>query len=196
MLPEKIKTGILSGSFNPIHTGHLLLAQYMRQYEELDEIWLIVSPQNPLKNTDELISDRHRVDMVRLAVAGNPDFSCNEIELTLPRPSFSIRTLDALKAQHPERAFYFIIGADNWAIFDQWKESQRIANEYHLLIYPRQGSPVDETRLPRQARLTPAPQIEISSTFIREGIKQGKNMNYFLPADVYQYIKENRLYIG
>lgn len=189
-----IKTGILSGSFNPVHTGHLILAEYLCEYEELDEIWFVVSPQNPLKHPDSLIDDRHRVEMVRLAIADNPKFACNEIELTLPRPSYTIDTLDVLKKRYPEREFRLIIGADNWLLFDRWKEHRRILSEFDLLVYPRAGSPVDADRLPDRVRLTKAPMIEISSTFIRAGIEQGKKMNYFLPADVRRYIREHRLY--
>ena len=148
----KIKTGIFSGSFNPIHIGHLAIANYLCEYEGLDEIWFLVSPQNPLKAHSELWSDELRLKLVELAVEDYPRFHASDFEFHLPRPSYSVHTLDKLHATYPEREFYFIIGADNWARFDRWYQSERIIKENQLLIYPRPGYPIEKRELPKTVR--------------------------------------------
>lgn len=191
---KTIKTGILSGSFNPIHTGHLILAQYMTQYEDLDEIWFVVSPHNPLKDQNDLTDENLRLEMTRLAVEGFPAFKCCDIEYTLPTPSYTVHTLNELKKKHPEREFTLIIGADNWLIFDKWKDYKEILSSTPILIYPRTGYPIKEKISYPDIKLTSAPCIEISSTFIRNAIRENKNMNFFLPENVYKYILCNNLY--
>lgn len=189
-----MKTGIFSGSFNPIHTGHLILASYLHQYEGYEEIWLTVSPHNPLRERFSREKDIHRINMVKLAIEGIPGLQCCDIEFSLPQPSYSIHTLDTLKALYPDREFTLIIGADNWLIFDKWKEYKRIINENKICIYPRRGCNIDETALPSNVYLSKAPIIEISSTFIRDGISKGLNMNFFLTQPVYDYIRSHQLY--
>ncbi|MCP9611930.1 nicotinate (nicotinamide) nucleotide adenylyltransferase [Coprobacter sp. LH1063] len=190
-----MKTGIFSGSFDPIHTGHLIIADYLCEYEELDEIWFIVSPHNPLKNSNELSDDIHRAEMVKRAIVRNEKFKFSDIEFSLPKPSYTINTLDFLKEKYPERDLYLIIGSDNWLVFDKWRDYQRIKKEYDILIYPRPGHVIKkEDILQKNIKLTQAPVIEISSTLIRNGIKEGKNMNYFVPESVYDYIVGNNLY--
>ncbi len=192
-----IRTAIFSGSFNPIHTGHLILANYICQYEAVDEVWFIVSPQNPLKSLHTLLDDQSRISMVKLAIANNPKFHYCDIEQQLPKPSYTIDTLTALSQRYgTERSFSLIIGADNWAILDKWRDYNKIVDHYHLIVYPRLGYPlerrkeIDETHV----SFTPAPIVEISSTFIREGIAQGREMNYFTPETVHKYIVEHNLY--
>ncbi|MCH5328182.1 MAG: nicotinate-nucleotide adenylyltransferase [Coprobacter sp.] len=195
-MERRIKTGIFSGSFNPIHTGHLIIANYLCQFGGLDEVWFVVSPQNPMKDQSALIDDRHRVAMVERAIQGCPQLKHCDIELSMPRPSYTIRTLDTLREQYPDRDFHLIIGADNWAGFDRWKEAPRILNEYSLVVYPRQGYPM--AKCPESEKnviLSDAPVMELSSTFIRNGVKQGKNMTGFVPAGAYDYMVENRLYL-
>ena len=131
---KKHKTGIFSGSFNPIHIGHLALANYLCEYEGLDEIWFMVSPQNPLKTQSELWSDGLRLKLVELSINGYPHFQASDFEFHLPRPSYSVHTLEKLRAAYPERDFYFIIGSDNWARFDRWYQSERILKENNILI--------------------------------------------------------------
>lgn len=195
-MEKKIKIGLFSGSFNPIHTGHLIIANYMCQFEDLDEVWFIVSPQNPIKDKSSLLCDEHRVAMTELAIIGHSYFKHCDIELTMPRPSYTIHTLDALRAQYPENNFYLIIGADNWSKFGLWKDAKRILNEYNLIVYPRQGYPIEENSMTKKnITFSKAPIIEISSTFIRYALKHGKNMNYFIPANVYNYIIKNKLYL-
>lgn len=186
--------GIFSGSFNPIHMGHLMLATYLAEYEGFDEVWLVVSPHNPLRRRALPEEDIHRCEMVRLALRNATKVRYNDIEFSLPQPSYTIATLDALRERYPEHAFTLVIGADNWQIFDRWRDYRRIIDEYGVCIYPRRGYDVDVQSLPLQVRYAGAPLIELSSTWIRQGIADGRNMAAFLPAGVYDYICRNHLY--
>ena len=169
---NKLKTGIFSGSFNPVHIGHLALANYLCEYEGLDEIWFMVSPQNPLKAGTELWPDDLRLRLVELATEEYPRFRSSDFEFHLPRPSYSVHTLEKLHETYPERDFYLIIGSDNWARFDRWYQSGRIIKENRILIYPRPGFPVNENGLPETVRLVHSPTFEISSTFIRQALDE------------------------
>ena len=191
---KKHKTGIFSGSFNPIHIGHLALANYLCEYEGLDEIWFMVSPQNPLKTQSELWSDGLRLKLVELSINGYPHFQASDFEFHLPRPSYSVHTLEKLRAAYPERDFYVIIGSDNWARFDRWYQSERILKENNILIYPRPNYPVKEDELPETVRLVHSPVFEISSTFIRKALDTGKDIRYFLHPAAWEYIKTNLQY--
>jgi len=179
-----IKTGIFSGSFNPIHIGHLALANWLCEFEEVDEIWFVVSPQNPFKEMDILMDDRKRLEMVKAAIGDYPKFKVSDIEFSLPKPSYTINTLQALEKEYPERSFYFIMGADNWNGIEGWKDSKTLLNNYPILIYPRKGY---DTVIPPQysrIRAVNAPLMEISSTFIREAYEQGKDIRFFLPEAI------------
>lgn len=185
--------GLLGGSFNPVHIGHMMLASYLVQWSYVDKVWLLLSPRPPLKDPGELLPDMKRLAMLSIAAKGADDIDICDIELSMPRPSYTINTLDLLADRYPDNRFKLIIGSDNWRIFDQWKEAQRILDDYGVLVYPRPGYPVmrDDTA---GMELVDAPMVHISSTFIRNAIAKGKNMSYFLPNGVYKYISENHLY--
>ena len=181
-----MKTGIFSGSFNPVHIGHLALANYLCEYEGLDEVWFLVTPHNPLKEEDELMDDAFRLKLVQLAIEGYPKFKASDIEFNLSRPSYTIHTLDKLKETYPDREFYFIIGSDNWVLFPCWYQSERILVENHILVYPRPGYPVSSDSLPENVKVVSSPTFEISSTFIRRAMEEGKDVRYFLHPAVYE----------
>lgn len=191
----KIKTGIFGGTFNPIHIGHLALANYICEFEELDELWFLVTPQNPLRTGTDFLDDNKRLELVNLATEGYSKFVASDFEIHLPKPSYTCNTLDELKKAYPEREFVLIIGADNWLIFDKWKDYQRIIDENEIWIYPRPGSFVDKSTLPPSVKLTNVPEIDICSTFIRDGIKKGKDVRYFMHPAVYNKIKEKGYFL-
>ncbi len=186
--------GILGGSFNPVHIGHMMLASYMQQYGGFDEVWLSLSPLNPLKaNPEELIPDVQRLNMLDIALGNTKGLKVCDIELSMPRPSYTINTLRYLEKRYPRHLFKLIIGSDNWKIFDQWKGAEEIKSDFGVVIYPRPGYNVG-TIYDDGVDVVTAPTADISSTFIRKGLARGKDMNYFLPAGVYEYIKNNGLY--
>lgn len=188
--------GILGGSFNPVHIGHLVLANYIVQFTDVDEVWLTLSPLNPLKQErHDIASDKHRMEMLMIATAtGDGAIKTCGIELSMPKPSFTIDTLRALKKQHSGYRFKLIIGSDNWLIFDRWKRHDEILKNFGVVIYPRPGYPLATAITDHNAEIVNAPEIELSSSFIRDSIAMGKNMNFFLPFGVYKYICDNNLY--
>ena len=186
--------GILGGSYNPVHNGHMMLASFLAQWGYVDQVWLTLSPRNPLKNAGDLLPDLKRLTMLNRALKGAKKLDVCDIELTMPVPSFTINTLDLLASRHPDKHFKLIIGSDNWNIFDKWKDSQRILDEYGVIVYPRPGYPVADRHVDGM-ELVDSPTVNISSTFIRNAIAKGKNMEYFLPQGVYKYIVDHKLYI-
>lgn len=190
-----MKIGILGGSFNPIHVGHAILANYILQYTYVEQVWLMLSPHNPLKDKSEYINDTHRIAMVQLVAERVDNITASDFEFSLPTPSYTINTLDKLSEKYPEHQFHIIIGTDNLIELNRWRDYQRIVSEYGVIVYPRRG--YNETKLTVTGNIqhiNSAPLIEVSSTMIREGISQGKDMNFFLTDDVYKYIQKNNLY--
>lgn len=188
--------GLFFGSFNPIHLGHTNLAEYIFRFSGVDEIWFIVSPRNPLKEQSELIDENLRLKMLQLATGDKDYLVASDIEFDLPKPSFTIKTLNTLSEIFPEDDFILLIGSDNMQIFDQWKDYQTILDDYSVLVYPREGYPYEEyeERYPEMQILEEAPFFDVSSTQIRELIKNNQDVSHWLHADVYQFIKENNLY--
>lgn len=191
-----MKIGIFGGTFNPIHIGHAIIANYIAQNSDLDEIWLMVAPQNPLKYADDFgASDADRIKMVNMVTEKLDKVCTSEFEFSLPRPSYTYHTLQELSRLHPGDEFFLIIGGDNWANFNKWKNHEDIVSNYNVLIYPRIG--FDKAIMNDyggSVRLIDAPIIELSSTEIRAAIQRNQNMSFFLSEDVYQYILKNKLY--
>lgn len=187
--------GIFSGSFNPIHIGHLMLANYIVEFTEIDEVWFLVSPHNPLKDDAELLDENERFRMVKLALEKYPKLKASDFEFQMPRPSYTINTLEALTQTYADDEFTLIIGADNWRDFEKWKDYDRIAKEYKIKVYPRLDFRVSiPSRYKTKVETLDSPIIEVSSTFIRESILLDKNIRAFLPEEVYNYVEENKLY--
>ncbi len=187
------KTALFFGSFNPVHNGHLMLANYLVEYGGLDDLWFIVSPQNPFKAKETLLEDRHRLRMLELAVEGDDRFEVSDIELYMPKPSYTIDTLVRLSERYSNE-FYLVCGLDNLKRFPKWKNADIILRDYHILVYPRKGFDGGEMLQHPHVHLLDAPEIEVSSTFIRNAVSEGRDVRYFMPEKVYKYIDEMRFY--
>ncbi len=189
-----METGLFFGSFNPIHIGHLIIAQAVLEFSNLHEIWFVVSPQNPLKKNKSLLHEFDRLDMVRLAIEDNEKFYASDIEFHMPKPSYTIDTLAYLKEKYPKKNFKLIIGGDNLAIFPKWKNSERILEEFGLIVYPRPGEESKKTPDHPNISLIEAPLMSISATFIRKCIREEKSIRYLVPEKVVDYIISKKLY--
>ena len=187
------KIGLYFGSFNPIHIGHLAIANYIVEYSDLQQVWFVVSPQNPFKEKKSLLADNHRYYMVNLAVEDDYRFKASNIEFHLPQPSYTINTLTYLKEKYPDKEFSLIMGADNLKHFHKWKNYEYISKNYKMYVYPRPGYDIDGTNYPNVEKVD-APIMQISASFIRQAIKEGKNIKYFLHPKVWNYIDEMNFY--
>ncbi len=192
---DKPKIGIFGGSFDPIHIGHLALANYICEIEKLDELWFMLTPQNPLKEEKAGATEEQRFELLQLAIQDYPRFKASDFELHLQPPYYTAKTLKALRSQYTDKEFILIIGSDNWSSFDRWKEPEEIKKNHDILIYPRTHYPVNPSALPQGVRLINSPIFEVSSTLIREAFSQGIDLPYFLHPEVYKTIKEKRLYL-
>ncbi len=193
-MEKRKKTGLLFGSFNPIHIGHLILANYMAEFTDLEEVWFVVSPQNPLKEKKTLLTDYHRLALARLAVEDHEKLKITNIEFGMPKPSYTIDTLTYLKDAHPDRDFILICGTDIFGSFHKWKNHEEILKQYCLYVYPRPGYSMEKYENHNSVKLFNAPLLEISSSFIRQGIREKRNMNFWMPEKVYEYILEMHFY--
>lgn len=184
-----IKTGIFGGSFNPIHNGHIALAKQILERTDLEEIWLMVSPQNPLKNADSLADDNYRLKMVEAAVKDIHGLKASDFEFNMPRPSYMIDTLTSLREKYPDRVFSLIIGADNWVVFNKWHRWNEIINQFRIIVYPREGTHIDVEQLPQNVTLTDTQLYNISSTEIRQRMAEGKSVSHLVPPEIIQILK-------
>lgn len=188
------RVALFCGSFNPIHVGHLALCNHIAEYTDVDEVRFVVSPQNPFKVNADLLDDNIRLEMVELATCGYKKFLVSDIEFSLEKPSYTYITLQKLSELEPETKFILIMGGDNLDAFRKWKNWEWIMSNYEIWVYPRLGSTNEIPGDFVNFRKVETPIIEISSTFVRQSIAQGRDVRYFLPKDVFEFIEKNNLY--
>lgn len=184
-----IKTGIFGGSFNPIHNGHIALARQILEKSDLEEIWFVVSPQNPLKSADSLADDETRLMLVKAALEGEVYLVASDYEFKMPRPSYMYDTLTAMRADYPERQFTLLIGGDNWVRFHHWYRWEDILRNFRIIIYPREGSYINKDSLPNNVKIVDTQLYNISSTEIREKIRKGEDISRLVPEAVANHYK-------
>jgi len=186
-----MRIAIFSGSFNPVHNGHLAIAHEVIAQGAADELWFLVSPRNPLKLDTDLWPEEDRLMMVKLAIENVPGMVVSDFEFNLPRPSYTINTLNRLKERFPQHQFLLLIGGDNLSIFHKWLDYQKIITEFGLIVYPRPGFPIENILLNPNITIVSAPLIDISASFIRKKITAGEAIAAFVPFKVDSYIHEN-----
>ena len=190
-----MRVGLFGGSFNPIHNAHIALASTICEQARLDEVWFMVSPQNPLKQAQDLLDENERYEMVKLALESQAQvLKASNYEFHLERPSYTWKTLRALKQDFPQHEFSLIIGGDNWVRFPRWAHSEEILANHHIYIYPREDSEIDEATLPENVHLIHTPKINITSTMLREMVRSGKDISAFVPNAVAKAIADNNYY--
>ena len=189
-----MKIGLFFGSFNPVHIGHLIIANHLVEHTELEKVWMVLSPQNPFKKKNSLASNYDRLHLLRLAIGDHPKIKASKIEFDLPVPSYTIDTLTYLKEINPENTYSLIMGGDNLANFHKWKNYEKILEEHDIFVYkrPNQGNHrfVDHHKV----HFVEAPLLDISATFIRKNIREGKSVQFLVPEEVYNYLKSSHLY--
>lgn len=195
-----LNIGLFFGSFNPVHIGHMVISGYILEYSNLDQIWFIVSPQNPLKTKETLLADHHRLYLAELAIGDNERIKVSDIEFRMPVPSYTIDTLTYLEEKYPGQRFSLIMGEDNLYTLHKWKNGLEIVEKYPLFVYPRPGSEklkdkkLDSLLEKADIHRFNAPLMSISGTMIRDGIKAGKDMSFILPPATWKYIREMHFY--
>ncbi|MCL1937081.1 MAG: nicotinate (nicotinamide) nucleotide adenylyltransferase [Candidatus Azobacteroides sp.] len=180
-----MKIGIFPGSFNPVHVGHLAIANYLAEYEDFDQIWFLITPQNPLKKKNDLLDHHFRKKLIEESITDYEKFYICTLEWEMPQPSYTINTLQKLRVLYPQHSFELIIGSDNWATFHRWKDYQIILKNFKIVIYPRRGSDRMINNYPNVRLCKNAPKIEISSTFIRKAITAGKDVRFYMPTGTF-----------
>ena len=194
--PTKIpmKIGLFFGSFNPPHIGHLAIANFLVEYTDLSQLWFVVSPRNPFKEEDTLLKEYDRLELVRQAVNDDRRFRVSDVEFRLSKPSYTIHTLDHLKEKFPDHTFILVMGSDNLENFSQWKDVGRILENHRILVYPRPGYDPSGYLTHENISLVKAPLLEVSSTFIRHAVGEGKDVRYFVPERVWEYMDKMNYY--
>ena len=190
-----MKIGLFFGSFNPIHIGHLIIANLMVESSDLRKVWFVISPQNPFKPAKGLLHEFDRYDLVRAAVYENYKLEVSDVEFHLPKPSYTIHTLVHLQEKHPDKEFKIIIGEDNLTNFTRWKNYKQILENYGLYVYPRPGTQLSELRSHPNVTIVEAPLLDISATFIRERIRKGQSVRYLVPDAVEAMIRAKGFYL-
>lgn len=189
-----MKIGLYFGSFNPIHIGHMAIANYMIEFTDLEQLWFVVSPQNPLKKKQSLLDDFHRLELVERVVDKIDKYRVSNMEFRLPKPSFTIDTLTYLYDRNPGNKYVLIMGTDSLESLHRWKNYEQILKYYEIFAYPRPGKPGGELKNHPSVTIVNAPLMEISSSFIRKAIKQKKDVRFFLPEKAYTFIKDMHFY--
>ncbi len=191
-----MKIGLYFGTFNPIHIGHLIIANHMAEYSDLDQIWFVVTPQSPFKVKATMLANHDRLELVYRATEDYDKLRPSDIEFGLPQPNYTINTLTYLQEKHPKYEFALIMGEDNLKSLHKWKNYELILANHHLYVYPRLSEGVIETQFEEHPKIhrVPAPIMELSSTFIRKSIKEGKNVRPMLPEHVWEYVDEMNFY--
>jgi len=193
-LTKQKKIGLFFGSFNPVHIGHLAITGHMLEFTDLDEVWMVVSPHNPLKKKETLLADNHRLRLVREAIGDNNRIKASNIEFKLPQPNYTIDTLAYLREKYPTQKFVLIMGTDNLQSLHKWKNFEQLLSDYAIYAYKRPGFDSGKFANHPSVKITDAPLMEISSSFIRQAIKDKKDVRYLLSPAVWQYIKEMHFY--
>ncbi len=189
-----MKTGLFFGSFNPVHIGHLVIANYMIEFTDIEELWFVISPHNPLKDKELLIEDKIRFEMLQSSVEGELRFKVSDVEFMLPKPSYTIDTLIQLQYNYPDREFIVIMGSDGLNTFHLWKDFRKLINDFTRYVYPRTQNDINLFKSIENGIMLNAPIVEISSTFIRQAVSQRKNMRYFVPKNAWNIIITRGLY--
>ncbi|MCB0496989.1 MAG: nicotinate-nucleotide adenylyltransferase [Cyclobacteriaceae bacterium] len=190
-----MKIGLFFGSFNPIHVGHLAIANIMVETTDFDQVWFVVSPQNPLKNNEELVHEFDRIDMVEAAIYDNTKLRATDIEFNMPKPSYTVDTLAYLSDKYPGYHFSLIIGEDNLRSFPKWKNNEAILANYGLYVYPRPNTETSELKDHPSVKWVKAPLFDISATFIRQMLQRGRSIRYLVPDPVIEIINSRKLYV-
>jgi len=188
------KIGLFFGSFNPIHNGHLMIANYMLEYTDLEQIWFVISPQNPFKEKASLLADYHRYALCNEAIGDAMNYRVSNIEFKMPKPSYTIDTLAYLKDKYPNKDFSVIIGGDNLKTLPKWKNHDQILEQFSVYVYSRPDYPLGELEHHEKVTIVNAPMMEISSSFIRKAIKEKKDVRFFMPVKAYEYMREMHFY--
>ena len=188
-----MKIGMFFGSFNPMHIGHKIIASYMAEFSDLEKVIFVVSPENPLKQKKTLLDQNHRLQIIKAEMEDNPKLAVSDIEFSMPQPSYTIDTLVRLKEDYPENEYVLIMGADNLQNFHKWKNYEQILENYSIYVYPRLGIEINRTHQNIHI-VDDVPQMEISASFIRDSIKQGKDISYLMPEKAWKYIDEMNFY--
>ena len=195
--------GLFFGTFNPIHVGHLILANFMAQQPEIDQVWMVVTPRNPFKAKDTLLDDIHRLALVREAVDANPLLETSNIEFDLPQPNYTVNTLAVLSEKYPDKKFTLIMGEDNLRSFHKWKNHEVILENHDVMVYPRVYTETEKVEISEQTKallnhpkikLVDAPLMKVSSSVIRNMIAEGKDVQYILTPEVFKYVDEMNFY--
>ncbi len=189
-----MKIGLFFGSFNPVHIGHMIIANYMAIHTDLDQVWMVVSPQNPHKSKKSLAKDYDRLHLVELAIGNNPHLRASNIEFGLPQPSYTIDTLAYLSEKHPKKEFVPIMGGDNLATLHKWKNYEIILRDYNIYVYQRPQYELGELAHHTKVHLFNAPLMQISASYIRKCLRDNKSIQYLVPDLVYKYLEEHLLY--